>query len=164
MIRRLRALLKGALRQVCGATLALIVTLAFLQVVLRYGFAASIVWVEEVSVLLLLLLCWLGAVHLWLTRKHILVDLVARRGRARRVADRALDVAGLAAGAALAVVSLETLTAFRGIEMGSLELDASLRYYPILAGGAGIAVAALVNLLDPGPEPDAGSGAGGGTP
>jgi len=153
MIRTIRALFERVLRQLCGGLLAVIVLLAFLQVVLRYGFASSIVWVEEISVLLLLLLAWLGAAQLWLTQSHVLVDLIARHGLRRRVADRLIDLLGLFAGAALALYSLDTLDAFSGIEMGSLELDASLRYYPVLAGGVGIALAALLNLVAP-PDPE----------
>lgn len=149
MITAVRAFLRQSLRQLCGGVLAATVMLAFLQVVLRYGFASSIIWVEEISVLLLLLLCWLGAAQLWLTRSHVLVDLIARHGRRRRMADRLIDLLGLGAGIALSVYSLDTLDAFSGIEMGSLELDASLRYYPILAGGTGIALAALLNLIAP---------------
>lgn len=168
-MQALRAFFLQAFRQVCGGLLAATVTLAFLQVVLRYGFAASIVWVEEISVLLLLLLCWLGAAQLWLARAHVLVDLVARHGTARRRVDRLIDVLGLSAGAGLAVFTVGTLQSFSGIEMGSLEIDASLRYYPILAGGTGIACAALLNLIAPPAEgddaagnPGADSGSGGG--
>ena len=153
MMAAVRTFLARALRQACGLVLAAVVTLAFLQVVLRYAFASSIVWVEEISVLLLLLLCWLGAAQLWLTRGHILVDLLFRAGRARRWADRLIDLLALVTGVFLARYTIETLQSFQGIEMGSLELDASLRYYPILAGAAGIALAALLNLIAP-PAPD----------
>jgi len=147
-MKALRDALLFGLRQFCALLLAAIVTLAFLQVVLRYGFASSIVWVEEISVLLLLL-CWAAAAQLWLARAHIVVDLAARSGRWRRRVDRFIDALGLVAGTGLAIYSQQTLVSFGGIEMGSLELDASLRYYPILAGAIGIAVAALINLVAP---------------
>lgn len=148
-MRVVRAFFAQGLRIACGAVLGVIVSLAFLQVVLRYAFSSSIVWVEEISVLLLLLLCWLGAAQLWLTRRHVFVDLLGRSGLAKRLIDRAIDILGLGAGLALAYFSLRTLQSFSGIEMGSLELDASLRYYPIAAGALGIAVAALLNLIAP---------------
>lgn len=154
---RLRRLLLGLTRHGLGAGLAFMAGLAVLQVVLRYVFANSITWVEEISVLALLSLAWIGAVHLWLDRSHIGVDLLLPQAgpwRARLMA--AFDLAAIAGGLALAWAAEATIAAFGGVLYGSLELPGEVKYLPVLAGGIGLALAGLLNLLagaDPAPAP-----------
>ena len=140
--------LTRGLTPLIGASLLVMLLLAFTQVVLRYAFAASLLWVEEVSVMLLSWMAWLGAIQLWLDRGHLVVDLLPEKRAARLRPAIAVGVNGLAVvgGIALAFVSMETLTAFGGIEMGSLEIDASIKYYPVVAGGIGLAAAGAVEL------------------
>jgi hypothetical protein len=38
---------------------------------------------------------------------------------------------------------------FGGVEVGGLGLDGSVKYYAVIAGGLGLASAALLNLLAP---------------
>jgi TRAP-type C4-dicarboxylate transport system permease small subunit len=134
-----------------AAGLVALVLLTALQVVLRYFFAASLSWVEEVSVLLMSWTSWAGAAVLWLRRTHIAVDIVPRAlgARGRRRFDRALDWLALAGGLALARVSVDTAAMFGGVEVGGLGLDGSIKYYAVIAGGLGLASAALLNLLAP---------------
>ncbi|MEQ8348516.1 MAG: TRAP transporter small permease subunit [Sneathiellaceae bacterium] len=144
----MRRLLLGATRHGLGAGLAFIAGLAVLQVVLRYVFANSITWVEEISVLVLLWIAWIGAIHLWLDRSHIAVDLLLPHSgpwRARLIA--AFDLAAVAGGLALAWAAEATIAAFGGVVMGSLELPGEIKFLPVLAGGIGLALAGLVNLL-----------------
>ena len=65
------------LRQALGASLLLLVLLTLMQVALRYLFHHSIDWVEEISVIVLTWLAWLGATLLWLQRRHPAVDILA---------------------------------------------------------------------------------------
>lgn len=143
-----RRYLTHGLTPLIGASLLVMLLLAFTQVVLRYAFAASLLWVEEVSVMLLSWMAWLGAIQLWLDREHLVVDLLPAQRAAGLRHGIAVGVNGLAVvgGIALAVVSMETLTAFGGIEMGSLEIDASIKYYPVVAGGVGLAAAGGLEL------------------
>ncbi len=137
-----------ALERLIGALVLLLITLAFTQVVLRYGFAAAILWVEEISVMALIWLAWIGIVYLWLARSHIVVDLlmpVLSLSAANRLAI-AINALAVVGGAALTVISFGTVDAYSGMEMGSLEIEASIKYYPILVGGAGVAVAALLDI------------------
>lgn len=148
----MEAVIRMALVWLCERVIGLLVAamagLAVLQVVLRYGFGAALLWVEEVSVILLIWLAWIGITYLWLTRAHILVDLVPamldEAGR-RRLASL-IDLLALAGGGALFVVSLDTVAIFSGMDLGSIALDAAVKYYPITAGAAGLAAAAALNL------------------
>src|SRR5262249_44655495 len=65
------------LRHVLGASLLLLIMLTLMQVMLRYLFRHSIDWVEEISVIVLTWLAWLGATLLWLQRRHPAVDILA---------------------------------------------------------------------------------------
>lgn len=152
---RLRRLFLGLTRHAIGAGLAFIAALAVLQVVLRYVFADSITWVEEVSVLVLLWIAWVGAIHLWLARGHIAVDLlIPAAGPWRRGLAAVLDIAAIVFGLALVWAADATIAAFGGVVMGSLELPGEVKFYPIAAGGAGLALAGLLNLAA-GLQPDA---------
>ncbi len=148
MESRLRALFAWLLERLIGALLLFLVGLAFMQVVLRYGFAAAILWVEEISVMALIWLAWIGITYLWLSRSHIAVDLLPSLlpPDGERRLRLAIDLLALLAGATLAFISLETLEMYADMDLGSLEIDASLKYYPVTAGGVGLALAALLNL------------------
>jgi len=139
--------LSSVLAALVGLSLLTILSLAFLQVVLRYAFAASILWVEEVSVMGLGWMAWLGATQLWLQRQHISVDILpARHGVMRATLSRLADLLAVAFGVALFMVATTTIDAFAGIEMGSLEIDAGVKYYPLIGGGSGLALAGALNL------------------
>ncbi len=150
MEARLRDIMTWILGRAIGTIVSGLVALAFAQVVLRYLFNSSILWVEEVSVMALIWLAWLGIVYLWLTRNHIAVDLVgaALSAPARHRLGLGIDCLALVGGVVLVLVSLGTLDIYSGMEMGSLEIDASVKYYPITFGGAGLAIAAFLNLLE----------------
>ncbi len=148
METRLRALFAWLLERLIGALVLFMVALAFMQVVLRYGFSAAILWVEEISVMALIWLAWLGITYLWLSRSHIAVDLLPTLlpPAGERRLRLAIELLGLLAGATLAFISLETLEMYADMDLGSLEIDASLKYIPVTAGGVGLALAAALNL------------------
>ena len=138
-----------ALRQALGASLLLLILLTLMQVVLRYAFSHSIDWVEEISVVVLTWLAWVGATLLWLQRRHPAVDIVigSLSPAARHRLERLFDVVAVAVGVGLVVSTLGTIQAFAGMELAGLGIDSSVKYEPVLAGGAGLALAGLVNLL-----------------
>ena len=148
---RLRGRAEALLADAVAAGIVAMVLLTALQVVLRYLFAASLSWVEEVSVLVMSWTTWAGAAVLWLRRAHIAVDIVPRAlsPAAGRRFNLALDVMALAGGLALARVSVTTAEMFGGVEVGGLGLDGSVKYYAVIAGGIGLATAALLNLFAP---------------
>ena len=139
------------LRQLTGASLLAMIALTLAQVALRYVFGHSISWVEEISVVLLTWLAWVGATLLWLQRRHPAVDLVIAglSPGARRALHRLFDVVAVVLGAGLAVSALRTIDMFAGIELAGLGIDSAVKYQPIVAGGVGIACAGVVNLLRP---------------
>ena len=124
--------------------------LAVLQVILRYVFAASLIWVEEVSVIIMLWMTWLGVTVLWLTRSHIAVDFLT--GRLSQRTNRALvvifnGIAIIVAGGLL-WASRETLSTMVGMELDTLAIDLSIKYYPVPVGAVGLALAAFLDLCD----------------
>ena len=122
--------------------------LAVLQVVLRYVFASSLIWVEEVSVIIMLWMTWLGVTVLWLTQSHIAVDFLT--SRFSQSTNRALAVIfdGIAIIIAVAFLyaSRETLSTMVGMELDTLAIDLSIKYYPVPVGAAGMGLAALLDL------------------
>lgn len=141
----------AVLRQATGLCLLTLIALTLMQVVLRYVFRHSIDWVEEISVVVLTWLAWVGATLLWLQRRHPAVDLViaALPPTARRALQRLFDVAAIVLGVGLAISAWHTIDMFAGIELAGLGIDSAVKYQPIVAGGAGLAVAGALNLLRP---------------
>jgi TRAP-type transport system small permease protein len=142
----------AVLRQVMGAGLLALIALTLMQVVLRYVFSHSLDWIEEISVVILTWLAWVGAMLLWLQRRHPAVDIVIGGLSARRRAlfQRAFDVVAIVLGGWLAWSAWQTIDSFAGIELAGLGIDSAVKYQPILAGGVGLALAGIVNLLRPG--------------
>jgi TRAP-type C4-dicarboxylate transport system permease small subunit len=137
------------LRHALGASLLLLILLTLMQVTLRYLFRHSIDWVEEISVIVLTWLAWLGAMVLWLQRRHPAVDIVAGAlsPSARRHVQRLFDATAIAIGIGLVVSTAGTIDAFAGLELAGLGIDSAIKYQPVMAGGAGLALAGFVNLL-----------------
>ncbi|MFO1157299.1 MAG: TRAP transporter small permease subunit [Reyranellaceae bacterium] len=137
------------LRQAMGAGLLLLVGLTLMQVGLRYLLHHSIDWVEEISVVVLTWLAWVGATLLWLQRRHPAVDLAigALSPTGRLQLYRLFDVAAIVLGIGLAISTRGTIAMFDGIELAGLGIDSAVKYQPVLAGGVGLAFAGAINLL-----------------
>lgn len=135
-----------------GVTLGLCVMglagLAVLQVLLRYVFASPLMWVEEVSVMIMLWMTWLGISLLWLTKSHIVVDLLTNQlsPPMQKALAALVDILAVIAAGTLFVVSQETLRTLAGLELDSLVIDLAIKYYPVPAGAVGLMLAALLNL------------------
>jgi TRAP-type C4-dicarboxylate transport system permease small subunit len=136
------------LETMIGLSMLVLTALACLQVLLRYGFGASLFWVEEISVMLMIWMAWLGASLLWLKSGHLGVDLLIqnRSPRTKAIMARTTDLMVATGSIALALASLRTLQAFQGMSLGTLDIDASIKYLPIPVGALCLAAAALVNF------------------
>jgi TRAP-type C4-dicarboxylate transport system permease small subunit len=147
---RIRNVVVRCLSAALGTCVMAMTGLAVLQVVLRYVFASSLIWVEEVSVIIMLWMTWLGVTVLWLTQSHIAVDFLT--GRLSQRTNRALvvifdGIAIIIAGAIL-WASRETLSTMVGMELDTLAIDLSIKYYPVPVGAVGLGLAALLDLYD----------------
>jgi TRAP-type C4-dicarboxylate transport system permease small subunit len=144
-----RRRLAAVLRFMLGAILTALVCLDATQVVLRYLFLVGVAWGGDVATLLLFALAWLGAPLLWLSRGHISVDfvtaLLGSRGRARLNAT--LDVVMIAGAGVLAAITVEAMEAYSLIDLPTLGTSAAVKYVPIFAGCALLALSGLINLL-----------------
>lgn len=85
-------------RALVGLAMAAIFALVFLNVVLRYGFGASLSWVEEVARFLMIWGAFLGAGLALREGRHVAIDLVQDRlpAAARRLLRFLIAVAMLA--------------------------------------------------------------------
>lgn len=121
---------------------------AALQVGLRYLFAEPWPWMEQISVIIMIWMAWLGAAYLWLTAGHVaivsVIDALSLRWRERLRAT--FDLCAIAVGTGVFLVSFETFRAFAGMELGDLPIDIAVNYQPIAAGALLLAVAGLLNL------------------
>jgi TRAP-type transport system small permease protein len=148
-MRSLHNALSKSLTVILGTLLVALVSTTLLQVTLRYAFSASLVWAEELSVLLLIWMTWIGAAKLWLDRRHIEVDLFTNSmsSKARQRFDAVCDVLMIAFGIALCVFASKTVDVNTGLELAALKIDSTIKYRPVQVGGAILAIAAILNLF-----------------
>jgi TRAP-type C4-dicarboxylate transport system permease small subunit len=109
-----------------AALLALITAGVFVQVVLRYGFAKSFLWGEELALFAFIWCVYLGAAICTWRRSHFAFDLFAGRlsGRAAGAQQLAVDLClllvaavMLVQGAAFAELSVQRLSPALGITL-----------------------------------------------
>lgn len=125
-----------------------LITLAIVQVLLRYAFGSSLHWAEEVSVVLLFWLTWVGTVRLWLSGDHVRVDLIMKllSEAAQQRLKNTIDLIAIVFSLALFLASLEGLDAYAVLGMDSFDISASIKYYPVSLGALGLLLAAAINL------------------
>ncbi len=77
--------------------LPLMIFLITLNVVLRYGFNAPLIWGDEVNGLILFLVVFLSLTFTWDQKKHIRMEIVyvLLKGRMRSLADLATGITGI---------------------------------------------------------------------
>ncbi|MCL4744420.1 MAG: TRAP transporter small permease subunit [Burkholderiaceae bacterium] len=129
---------------VVGLCLVLYCGLAVAQVVLRYVFSSSLFWVEEISVIAFVLMIWVAAPALWLSREHLALDFlpIARTRVGAIVADLTMIVIGSVA----AYASIDTINAFSVLALPIWDLDYGFKLYPISAGLVSLVAAAAYSL------------------
>jgi TRAP-type C4-dicarboxylate transport system permease small subunit len=120
------ALLERWLLRLLAGLLALITAGVFVQVVLRYGFAKSFLWGEELALFAFIWCVYLGAAICTWRRSHFAFDLFAGRlpargdGAQRLVIDLCVllvAVVMLVHGAAFAELSVQRLSPALGITL-----------------------------------------------
>lgn len=89
MRRVLQAVVANYLEYACGATMLLMVTLVFLQVLARYAVKVNVAWADEVSGIAFVWMIFLGAAAGMKRNKHLAIDvfLAGLSPRTRRVWD-----------------------------------------------------------------------------
>ncbi|MEZ5730392.1 MAG: TRAP transporter small permease subunit [Burkholderiaceae bacterium] len=147
-LERIRRLVGRSSALLLGLACAALVVLEASQAVLRHGFAAGVIWVSDVSILLLLSLGWIGAGHLWITREHLVLDLFGKTPNAmQRPLSIATDILALAGIVWLTPRLNESIDAFSGITMGLTEIPASWRFAPVVVGLTLLALGSVLGLL-----------------
>jgi TRAP-type C4-dicarboxylate transport system permease small subunit len=147
-MRRAEAALDRLLAILLPLLLAALVGLTLTQVALRYLAGAALPWAEEAAIVLLILLAWIGVGLLWLRDAHIGIDVLPSKlgPRARRALLAAIDLLAIAAGLGLAFVAEGTIEVYWSIDLLALGLPAAVKYLPVQAGAALLALCAALRL------------------
>lgn len=125
-----------------GGLMAFLAVLVLAQVVLRYVAGGGLLWSDEVIVLAMLWLAWLGAPYAWLTGNHIAVALFPRP-RAMEASTQTVAIVG---GGLLIFAADRTVALFGSLLMTTLPATAAIKYHPVMAGGALLVLAGCLNL------------------
>lgn len=141
-----RALLRLIELAVAGA-LAVMLVLTVLNVILRYAFDSGIAEAEEVAVVLLVWVTFLGAVTALARNEHLGIDLLGAAGR------RVQAVAALLSG--VVMIAISSLLVWGSVVQFEINLvntmpvsglSQSVPYAAALAGGLGMLVVLLARL------------------
>jgi TRAP-type C4-dicarboxylate transport system permease small subunit len=148
-MRLAEAALDRLLATLLPLLLLALVGLTLVQVALRYLAGAALPWAEEAAIVLLILLAWIGVGLLWLRDAHIGIDMLPSKlgpgGRTALLA--AIDLLAIAAGLGLAYVAEGTIEVYWSIDLLALGLPAAVKYLPVQAGAALLALCAALRLL-----------------
>ena len=132
-----------------GLALCLLVLLECVEVVLRYGFATTLLWSADVSSLLLLSLGWLGAGHLWIARSHLVVDLFQGRfPRFFKWVSAVAEVVVLMGIIWLVPKLMDTLPIYADMVMPAIDVSASILFIPSMVGLFLISLGSILNLSE----------------
>jgi len=148
LIARFEAGFAATLGAALPLLLAALVGVTLAQVGLRYLAGASLIWAEEVAIVLLILLAWVGVSLLWLRDQHIGIDLLPELlgPRGRRALLAGIDLLAAASAAALAITAEGTVAVYWSLDLTALDLPAAIKYLPVQWGAALLALAALLRL------------------
>jgi TRAP-type C4-dicarboxylate transport system permease small subunit len=148
-MRRAEAALDRLLAILLPLLLAALVGLTLAQVELRYVFGASLGWAEEGAIVLMICLAWAGVALLWLRDAHIGIEWLPQTlpPGPRRWLLAAIDLLALVAAASLVVLAEATIAVYWTIDLLALGLPAAVKYLPVQAGAALLALAALLRLV-----------------
>lgn len=139
---RLSGRVNRTLGGLCAAFLAAITAVLLLQVVMRYVVRDPLVWVDEVTRILMVWLTFTGAALAYRTRSHIgitsLLDTALVRGRPwpAKALPLFVDLVVLAASAALLVGGVVMLTRTAGHTTSALQLPIAVLFAPAPLCGA----------------------------
>ncbi|MCE8009640.1 TRAP transporter small permease subunit [Aestuariivita sp.] len=147
MLRSAHKILARASLWAMGLCLLVLVTLDFWQVIQRYVLGVSWPWAGDVSIILLLGLAWIGAGHLWLTRRHIAVDLLGAGARMTRALTVLFDLTVLIGGLVLLPLIFDTMAAFSFIDLPTLPVSGAIKYAPVAVGTGFLCLAAALMLV-----------------
>lgn len=142
--------LGSGLRLCLGLLIVCLIGLEVAQVVLRYFFAAGVIWGRDVSTLMMFSIAWLGAPLIWLERGHLAVDLLPSGVTGSAFWQRAMDVLVIASAFALMQLTQVAMDAFAFIDLPSLGTSAAIKFWPMTIGTALLAIAGVLNFLQPG--------------
>jgi len=146
---RVRQLVLAVTSRLLGLTLCLLVLLECVEIVLRYSFATTLLWSTDISALLLLLLGWLGAGHLWIAKNHLVVDLFPGRfPRFFKAVNIAAEVTVLLGILWITPKLMQAIAIYAEMIMPALEVSASVRFVPLVIGLLLISLGSILNLVD----------------
>jgi len=146
---RIRQQVLAVTSRLLGMTLCLLVLLECIEIVLRYSFATTLLWSTDISALLLLLLGWLGAGHLWIAKSHLVVDLFPGRFPLFfKLVNIAAEVTMLLGIIWITPKLMQTMAIYAEMIMPALEVSASVRFIPLVIGLLLISLGSIFNLVD----------------
>ena len=134
----------------CAAVCMVILWINVVNVILRYLTDISFIYTEDVTVMGMLWIMGVGVSVGWWNREHLLINIIDSflSPKALEVLMFALDFVGVAAGILLFHFGRMTASINKGLKTSLIGFDESLRYWPVIVGGALLTVAAVCCIIE----------------
>ena len=149
-IMKIRDFLCLVIQSLIAAALFFLTAANIYQVAARYAFGATQLWVEDVSVLIMLWMAGLGIGWLWMKHEHLNMDVASfiLKKNVIKVFDVVLEIAGLFFGSLLAYYGAVGVRVNTGFSMSILGFDENMRYIPIFVAGLMIVIGSIFRLIE----------------
>lgn len=118
-----------------GLILLTLVSLESAQVLTRTFFHSGLFWVDDIRMLLLLTLAWLGAGHLWMTQSHLTVDFVVLSMRIPTdVVQVGADVIAVIGVIWMIPAFMSSISLYGSMMLPMLPLPMGIKFVPAVVG------------------------------
>ena len=151
MIQKFTKILCKLLSVIVGIMLGVMILSNVLEVIARYWFPDfTIIWVEDLSILGLFWIMALSLPVLWLEKKHLEMDVIAKVAPRKflGILNILVNVVGMAGGVGAIYLGIKCVQVNRGYVLSVIGYDEALRYIPLIVLGAGLTLASLANLIE----------------
>lgn len=149
-LKRFKKLFTDVLVSICAVLCLAILVINVVNVVVRYLTSASFTYTEDVTVISMLWIMGLGISVGWINREHLLINLIDQmlNEKGMEILLLVQDIAGVAVGVAMIWLGRLSQAANTGFVQSVIGFDESFRYWPVLAGGVLLIVAALECIVE----------------
>lgn len=129
----------------CAVLCMTILCINVVNVILRYLTDVSFIYTEDVTVISMLWIMGLGVSVGWWNREHLLINLIDSflPARGMEILMFALDCIGILVGIGMVYLGRITQRVNTGLKQSLIGFDESFRYWPVIIGGALLAMAAV---------------------
>ena len=150
VLQKIKKIYTDIIVWLCAAVCMVILGINVVNVILRYLTDASFIYTEDVTVMGMLWIMGVGVSVGWWNREHLLINIIDSflPPKALEILMFVLDFVGVGAGVLMFNLGRMTAAINKGLKTSLIGFDESLRYWPVIVGGAMLTVAAACCIVE----------------